>query len=31
MAFVSKRAIGSELMQVREDLVKERQAKQQDR
>jgi DNA-binding NarL/FixJ family response regulator len=31
MAFVSKRAIGSELMQVLEELVKERQAKQQDR
>jgi hypothetical protein len=31
MAFVSKRAIGSQLMQVLEDLMKERQAKQQDR
>jgi len=31
MAFVSKRAIGSELMQVLEELVKEREAKQQKR
>jgi DNA-binding NarL/FixJ family response regulator len=30
MAFVSKRAIGSELMQVLEDLMKERQAAQPD-
>ena len=29
MAFVSKRAIGSELMQVLEEIVKEREAKQQ--
>ena len=31
MAFVSKRAIGSELMQVLEDLMKEREAKQRGR
>ena len=31
MAFVSKRAIGSELMQVLEDLVREREAKRRNR